>query len=703
MIVKFPLHTSFKWLLILFLIFLPVNSFAQPISHGSLEIAEEDGDPSTFPATLKVTNGTLTDNGDGTASLSISGDATAWDDIGNPDAADEIDFGAYVVELNVENFQIGDGGANYVDFDGTPTITFAGNADIDLPNDSVDDADIDWANMDVLQTLVGLDAIGAVDLDYGSANVLDHTFTSDGGTIILDGSITPSNNIYISDDQILRIGATEYWDFAWYKNREDFLGINTAKVGTQSDIDVGMVTIAVDTGNSGCTVNQEIFEVGRGATDDADADFVELFAVDEDGDVSANGNITSLGTIEGATLTEGGTAVYNTTESDAAYEAELDNSAGLMAALSDETGTGAGALAVFNISPQFETSILGNYLTASEILGTDASKNIVSLPVATYPSLTELSYVKGLSSAIQTQLGNKAPTTSPTFATSITGSYLTASELLGTGASSEIVSLPVATYPSLAELAYVKGVTSAIQTQISNILNGTTAFTDINATDIIDSDNYNAGSIDYEHLADDVVSGAAAVGTFASGDTFLCLEAGVGLRECDYDDLPAGGASEINVILHPQEAKFPTSAFAALDAGASGWKLLYDQTTQEFAVWEFVLDDDYGAGTLYADVYFSMASGEANEVQFEGYVMAYTPATDTADWDTDSYDTVNEGSATTVAATAGRVYKQTITLTNADSAAAGDIIRFKLSTDSDDATNDDATGDREVRMVVIRE
>ncbi len=58
-------------------------------------------------------------------------------------------------------------------------------------------------------------------------------------------------------------------------------------------------------------------------------------------------------------------------------------------------------------SPTFATSITGSYLTASEILITDANKKIVSAPVATYPSLTELSYVKGVSSAIQTQLGNK--------------------------------------------------------------------------------------------------------------------------------------------------------------------------------------------------------------------------------------------------------------------------------------------------------
>lgn len=61
-------------------------------------------------------------------------------------------------------------------------------------------------------------------------------------------------------------------------------------------------------------------------------------------------------------------------------------------------------------SPTFSTSITGSYLTASEILITDASKNIVSAPVITYPSLTELTYVKGVTSAIQTQIGNKQDT-----------------------------------------------------------------------------------------------------------------------------------------------------------------------------------------------------------------------------------------------------------------------------------------------------
>jgi len=141
---------------------------------------------------------------------------------------------------------------------------------------------------------------------------------------------------------------------------------------------------------------------------------------------------------------------------------ELTYVKGVTSAIQTQLGTKAPTT-----SPTFATSITGSYLTASEILITDGSKNIVSAAVATYPSLTELTYLKGVTSAIQTQIGTKAPTTAPTFATSITGSYLTASEMLITDGSKNIVSAAVATYPSLTELTYVKGVTSAIQTQLN--------------------------------------------------------------------------------------------------------------------------------------------------------------------------------------------------------------------------------------------
>ena len=59
-------------------------------------------------------------------------------------------------------------------------------------------------------------------------------------------------------------------------------------------------------------------------------------------------------------------------------------------------------------------------LTVSEIVITDGSKNLVSAPVATYPSLAELAYIKGLSSALQDQLNLLAPLDSPAFTTKIT-------------------------------------------------------------------------------------------------------------------------------------------------------------------------------------------------------------------------------------------------------------------------------------------
>jgi hypothetical protein len=96
----------------------------------------------------------------------------------------------------------------------------------------------------------------------------------------------------------------------------------------------------------------------------------------------------------------------------------------------DSTGTISNTSApgrmIFNITPNasitpaawltvtndkkatFVGTINNATLTASELVITDASKNLVSAPVATYPSLAELSYGKGVTSGIQSQLNAKA-------------------------------------------------------------------------------------------------------------------------------------------------------------------------------------------------------------------------------------------------------------------------------------------------------
>jgi hypothetical protein len=53
-------------------------------------------------------------------------------------------------------------------------------------------------------------------------------------------------------------------------------------------------------------------------------------------------------------------------------------------------------------------STINSNLTADELIAADSSKKIVSLPVSTYPSKTEIAYVKGVTSAIQTQLDAKS-------------------------------------------------------------------------------------------------------------------------------------------------------------------------------------------------------------------------------------------------------------------------------------------------------
>ena len=58
-----------------------------------------------------------------------------------------------------------------------------------------------------------IDGVGAVDMDYGSADITDHTFTTDGGTVILDGSVVTdffsSDVADPADAGIVRLGNAE--------------------------------------------------------------------------------------------------------------------------------------------------------------------------------------------------------------------------------------------------------------------------------------------------------------------------------------------------------------------------------------------------------------------------------------------------------------------------------------------------------------
>ncbi len=112
-------------------------------------------------------------------------------------------------------------------------------------------------------------------------------------------------------------------------------------------------------------------------------------------------NAGAFGGISG--VTTNGTAVTFTTGNLIGADAKASGSGGFQVLSNSGTptalfGAGGGANSTFYGGSKFD------YATASTIAIFDGSKNLISADTATYPSLTELSYVKGVTSAIQTQI-----------------------------------------------------------------------------------------------------------------------------------------------------------------------------------------------------------------------------------------------------------------------------------------------------------
>ena len=142
--------------------------------------------------------------------------------------------------------------------------------------------------------------------------------------------------------------------------------------------------------------------------------------------------------------------------------------------------------------------------------------------------------------------------------------------------------------------------------------------------------------------------------------------------------------------LTPESANFPSSNFPAFTRINERPVLAFDAGTDEKCYWSFVAPQGI-TGTLTLVLFLMAASATSGAVYFQAQVEAVTPA-DAVDLDAaTSFDTANSGNAT-VAATAGYLFSISITLTNADSIAAGDLVRIALNRDADNAS-DTATGD----------
>lgn len=153
-------------------------------------------------------------------------------------------------------------------------------------------------------------------------------------------------------------------------------------------------------------------------------------------------------------------------------------------------------------------------------------------------------------------------------------------------------------------------------------------------------------------------------------------------------------------VFTPFSAEFGSSGFPELRMSNGRPVLAFDATTDETCYWTTVAPQGI-TGTMYLVVYYAMASATSNAVVFQAAVESITPG-DATDTDaTTSFDTANSNSGS-VPATAGYLESITVTLTNADSMAAGDYVRFRLNRDADSGS-DTATGDCYVFAVEFRD
>ncbi len=219
--------------------------------------------------------------------------------------------------------------------------------------------------------------------------------------------------------------------------------------------------------------------------------------------------------------------------------------------------------------------------TASTIASFDASKNVVSLSTSTYPSLTELSYVKDVTSAIQTQLNGKQAT----------GNYITALTGDGTASGPGSVAFTLATVNSNVGsfgnfTVNAKGLITAASTALANGTTATTQSSSDNSTKVATTEfvttavtNGTIGLLDYRGSYDastnlfPATGGSGLLGAILKGDFWITSVAGTlgGVAVTPGDliialvDTPGQTAANWDLIAHDL-GSYVTSVFGRTGA-----------------------------------------------------------------------------------------------------------------------------------------
>jgi hypothetical protein len=153
---------------------------------------------------------------------------------------------------------------------------------------------------------------------------------------------------------------------------------------------------------------------------------------------------------------------------------------------------------------------------------------------------------------------------------------------------------------------------------------------------------------------------------------------------------PDGSASNLS----PQLARVKSSASAP---APYFFQLNFDAAQTEQVTWQFIMPANYASAPVLK-VQYKMTSATSGDVKIDGRIGAITPG-DSTDCDAKAFASANT-TTQTVAGTAGYVKEISLTMTNADSVAAGDIVFVYLGRLGADVA-DTATGDMEVAGVYL--
>jgi hypothetical protein len=310
-----------------------------------------------------------------------------------------------------------------------------------------------------LQARIAANTLVAASNDFVTYTQLNANINvvQDNVAAIIDGTTNFTGEVTMSDDLIVTGNLTVNGDTTTVSTTnldvEDRMIMLADGVTGSPSADVGLL---FNRGNQG---NAAFFYDESGKT----------FKLSDTKDPKSNTSLSpvtasnlSVGIVDAATLKYDGLSVHTS----------IADNASVAAAASAAVETRR----VANIAGAVSTITTGN-LTASRALASDGSGKVAVSAV----TATELGYLDGVSSAIQTQINSKQATITGA-ATTIDDADLTASRALVSDGSGKVaVSAVTAT-----ELGYLDGVSSAIQTQINSkqatITGAATTIDDTNLT-----------------------------------------------------------------------------------------------------------------------------------------------------------------------------------------------------------------------------